>query len=99
MTIWFFPSVSKRGVVGAALGLANATPGVRFDLDPTHKPHTCQMSNSSHSPPEHGAGDAVVEWLLDSDPSIRWQVLRDLTSAPADVVAAERSRVATEGWG
>lgn len=41
----------------------------------------------------------VTEWLLDSDPSVRWQVLRDLTDEPADVVAAERARVATEGWG
>jgi hypothetical protein len=41
----------------------------------------------------------VLEWLLDSDPAIRWQVLRDLVHAPADVVAAERARVATEGWG
>jgi hypothetical protein len=37
--------------------------------------------------------------MLDSDPSIRWQVLRDLVDAPAEVVAAERARVATEGWG
>jgi hypothetical protein len=42
---------------------------------------------------------AVVDWLLDSDPAIRWQVLRDLVHAPADVVAAERARVANEGWG
>jgi hypothetical protein len=42
---------------------------------------------------------AVVDWLLDSDPSIRWQVMRDLTHEQADVIAAERSRVATEGWG
>ena len=42
---------------------------------------------------------SVIEWLLDSDPSIRWQVLRDLTDAPEDEVAAERARVATEGWG
>ena len=42
---------------------------------------------------------AVLEWLLDSDPAIRWQVLRDLQDAPAEVVAAERARVATEGWG
>jgi len=41
----------------------------------------------------------VLDWLLDSDPAIRWQVLRDLAAAPADVVAAERARVATEGWG
>jgi len=41
----------------------------------------------------------VREWLLDSDPAMRWQVLRDLAGAPDDVVAAERARVATEGWG
>jgi hypothetical protein len=40
-----------------------------------------------------------TDWLLDSDPAVRWQVLRDLTGAPADAVAAERARVATEGWG
>ena len=41
----------------------------------------------------------VVDWLLDADPSIRWQVMRDLTHEPEGVVAAERARVATEGWG
>jgi hypothetical protein len=41
----------------------------------------------------------VVDWLLDSDPSVRWQVLRDLTDAPPEDVAAERVRVATEGAG
>jgi hypothetical protein len=41
----------------------------------------------------------VEEWLLDSDPAIRWQVMRDLTEAPADAIAAERARVAREGWG
>lgn len=41
----------------------------------------------------------VIDWLLDSDPSIRWQVMRDLTDAPANEVAAERARVATEGTG
>ena len=41
----------------------------------------------------------VIDWLLDSDPSIRWQVMRDLTHEQADVIAAERARIATEGWG
>ncbi len=41
----------------------------------------------------------VIDWLLDSDPAIRWQVLRDLTAASADEVAAERARVTHEGWG
>jgi hypothetical protein len=41
----------------------------------------------------------MLDWLLDSDPAIRWQVLRDMAHAPDEVVAAERARVATEGWG
>jgi hypothetical protein len=45
------------------------------------------------------APDRVLPWLLDSDPAIRWQVLRDLTDAPADEVEAERARVATKGAG
>lgn len=43
--------------------------------------------------------DPVVGWLLDADPSIRWQVMRDLTDAPSTVIADERSRVASDGWG
>jgi hypothetical protein len=42
---------------------------------------------------------AQLQWLLDSDPSIRWQVMRDLTDETPGTIAAERSRVATEGWG
>jgi hypothetical protein len=41
----------------------------------------------------------TLDWLLDADPSIRWQALRDLTDAPPGEVTAERARVATEGWG
>ena len=41
----------------------------------------------------------VRQWLLDSDPSIRWQVMSDLLHSPAEEVAAERARVAAEGWG
>ncbi|PZS33088.1 MAG: hypothetical protein DLM58_08450 [Pseudonocardiales bacterium] len=41
----------------------------------------------------------VRDWLLESDPALRWQVLRDLGEAPAEAVAAQRARVATEGWG
>lgn len=40
----------------------------------------------------------VTDWLLDSDPAVRWQVLRDLTGAGPDEVAAERARVAETGW-
>lgn len=46
--------------------------------------------------------DTVFDWMLDrqhSDPSIRWQVMRDLQEAPESVWAAERAKVETEGWG
>lgn len=45
------------------------------------------------------ADDDVIEWLLTQDPAVRWQVRRDLLGEPAEAVAAERARVATEGWG
>jgi len=45
------------------------------------------------------ADRTVIDWLLDSDPSVRWQVMRDLTAAPADDVATERARVARVGSG
>lgn len=41
----------------------------------------------------------AIGWLLEGDPAIRWQVLRDLTDAPASDVSAERARVEHEGWG
>ena len=52
------------------------------------------MARDTDNTPWHPA--AVLDWLLDSDPSIRWQVLQDLTDA--DNVATERARVAEEGW-
>src|SRR5829696_1069326 len=45
------------------------------------------------------SGGSTIDWLLDADPAIRWQVLRDLTDAPPNEVAAERARIAHEGWG
>ena len=41
----------------------------------------------------------VIDWLLDADPSIRWQVMRDLLDAPEPEWSAERAKVQTEGWG
>src|SRR5690606_26345395 len=43
--------------------------------------------------------EPVLRWLLDSDPAVRWQVLRDLANAPDEVVADERARVGREGDG
>ena len=42
---------------------------------------------------------AVIPWLLDSDPALRWQVERDLLHEPAEVWEATRARIATEGFG
>jgi hypothetical protein len=50
-------------------------------------------------PHDYAPRPAHLRWLLDSDPAIRWQVMRDLTAEAPDAIAAERSRVATEGWG
>src|ERR1700683_1538503 len=49
--------------------------------------------------PDYAPRPAHLKWLLDSDPAIRWQVMRDLAGEAPDAIAAERSRVATEGWG
>lgn len=43
--------------------------------------------------------DEAIEYLLAGDPAIRWQTLRDVVGADADTVAAERAKVATDGWG
>jgi hypothetical protein len=45
------------------------------------------------------ASDAVITWLRDSDPALRWQVERDLMHEPPEVWEATRARIATEGFG
>jgi hypothetical protein len=57
------------------------------------------MTLTHSNPHPRSSNDPVVNWLLDADPSIRWQVMRDLTDTPVEIVAAERSLVASEGWG
>ena len=41
----------------------------------------------------------TIDWLLDSDPAIRWQAMRDLAHASPDAIAAERARIPLEGVG
>ncbi|HQU35954.1 MAG TPA: hypothetical protein PLR65_05160 [Anaerolineales bacterium] len=57
------------------------------------------MASPPPKPQPQTPNESVMGWLLNSDPSIRWQVMRDLLHTPADEIAAERAKVATEGWG
>ena len=41
----------------------------------------------------------IISWLLEGDPSIRWQVQRDLLNLSPAKYEAERKKVAKEGWG
>jgi hypothetical protein len=43
--------------------------------------------------------DGTIQWLLQGDPAIRWQTLRDLVGAADREVERERRRVARDGWG
>ena len=57
------------------------------------------MPAATDSASELADSGPVISWLLDSDPSIRWQVMRDLCHAPESEWTAERAKVETEGWG
>ena len=43
--------------------------------------------------------DEIIRWLMEGDPAIRWQVMRDLLDAPKAEWQAERRRIQNEGWG
>ncbi len=43
--------------------------------------------------------DRVIQWLLDGDPAVGWQALRDLVGVPERAVERERRKVARDGWG
>jgi hypothetical protein len=45
------------------------------------------------------SSDAPIQWLLDGDPAIRWQALRDLVGADERTVGREQRKVARDGWG
>src|SRR5207237_7848730 len=62
----------------------------------TCTPHAIRLRMRLH---DYAPRPAHIKWLLDSDPAIRWQVMSDLTDEAPDAIAAERSRIATEGWG
>lgn len=41
---------------------------------------------------------SVIDWLLEGDPAIRWQVMRDLLDAPVAAWEQERRRTLETGW-
>jgi len=43
--------------------------------------------------------DEVLDWLMEGDPAIRWQTMRDLLDAPQEAWESERSTVSSHGWG
>ena len=88
MTVWFNCTTGCRTSDDDAASNATRTR-TRFQ----------QMMLTHSEPHPRSSDNRVIGWLLDTDPSIRWQIMRDLTDASAEIVAAERSRVASEGWG
>jgi hypothetical protein len=42
---------------------------------------------------------SIYQWLMEGDPSIRWQVMRDLLGYDDRAIAEEREKVAAQGWG
>jgi hypothetical protein len=64
-------------------------------MNSIRKPPRTSAAQDPPAPP----GPAVLEWLLEGDPAIRWQTMRDILDRPESEWSAERERVAREGWG
>ncbi len=75
------------------------TTDIRFQPNPSRTALNGSVLYEVDMTDGYASGVSVIDWLLDGDPSIRWQALNDLVSAPADDVAAERACVEHEGWG
>ncbi|MBE9475308.1 MAG: hypothetical protein IMY85_10500, partial [Chloroflexi bacterium] len=52
-----------------------------------------EKENQSSAAPE------VMDWLLEGDPAIRWQVMRDLLAEDEGIIDKEREKIAESGWG
>jgi hypothetical protein len=42
--------------------------------------------------------EQIISWLLDSDPAIRWQVMKDIQDAEESIYSQERQKLDKEGW-
>lgn len=40
----------------------------------------------------------IINWLLDSDPAIRWQVMKDILHEPQTAYEKERGKLTHSGW-
>jgi hypothetical protein len=56
-------------------------------------------SSSAGSLPKMALDPTLLDWLLDSDPALRWQVERDIVGVPLEAWGATRARIASEGFG
>ena len=61
-----------------------------------HKVINETMNSRASSEP---GSDRLIQWLLDGDPAIRWQTLRDLVGASTPTVERERNKITRLGWG
>lgn len=90
---------SSPGIPAAAFPLPHAAGAAENDTE------LRTAAKRANGPVAHVAGGGyfacmdIIDWLLDSDPAIRWQAMRDLTDAGPAAIAAERARVAHEGLG
>ncbi|RJP74204.1 MAG: hypothetical protein C4539_00605 [Ignavibacteriales bacterium] len=41
----------------------------------------------------------IISWLLDGDPSIRWQTYKDLLDDDDEKINRERNKIGKDGWG
>ena len=55
------------------------------------------MRTATLAPPP--PADPAIDWLLAGDPSVRWQVHRDLLRTDPRTVERERRKVGRDGWG
>lgn len=58
--------------------------------------HGCRIAASIVAELAHD--DAVIDWLLEGDPAVRWQVMRDLLDEPPEGWESERRRAVESGW-
>ena len=41
----------------------------------------------------------IIDWLMNSDPAIRWQIMSDLLNTQITEILIERKKIETQGWG